>query len=510
MKKNILILLWTLILNGNGAFGLDDYKLWNVNVTGIEAQISDARIFEQTPTLDEIIDYSKAGSREYQAQNYNHFLVRYLIVTNKTKESIPLVWIPSPTRARTLNTFKIENNRLIKLERTPYRFNAFTLDAPPGRHLYVYYFHNLTVEAAGRFNFGHLESRKSFLSEVESSSLIHGAVFGIAFILSIYNLAMFLVFRKIYFLFYCFYTIGVGGIFAITSGYLYWESNIFFPISLSAIYFGLAFIIHSLELKKQAPLLYKMGLALAFLIMPIWLYCFYNKHSIHFLSLQGPFIIYPLIASIYRYTQGHHAALLYICGYLVFTIGSIISALNNYFFQIPLLGWFSLFGWIAEIAFFSFAIALKVRISEKTAVKKSLHAFDQLSKIVYPHQINQIKNNIPLEETMPIHQAEACVICFDIVGSSSIRHIQTRKFMEELFYQCGQVMSENYDSESLTSNAFRIKEMGDGFLCSVGYPFASPGENAANEAVYLCLRFWVTLQEASKILDSEHDILGDF
>ena len=49
---------------------------------------------------------------------------------------------------------------------------------------------------------------------------------------------------------------------------------------------------------------------------------------------------------------------------------------------------------------------------------------------------------------------------------------------------------EDYDSKKKRSNGFRIKEMGDGFLCSVGYPFDVPGKDGvANWALQLAKRF---------------------
>ena len=37
-------------------------------------------------------------------------------------------------------------------------------------------------------------------------------------------------------------------------------------------------------------------------------------------------------------------------------------------------------------------------------------------------------------------------------------------------------MTSYYDKKSLKANAYMIKEMGDGFLCSVGFPFKCGGE----------------------------------
>ncbi|HYX31763.1 MAG TPA: adenylate/guanylate cyclase domain-containing protein [Oligoflexus sp.] len=64
-------------------------------------------------------------------------------------------------------------------------------------------------------------------------------------------------------------------------------------------------------------------------------------------------------------------------------------------------------------------------------------------------------------------------------------------------------MAEGYDGISLQANAYRIKEMGDGFLCSIGYPFRSKTENPANDALDIAKKFIQTLTRESQILHSE-------
>lgn len=63
-----------------------------------------------------------------------------------------------------------------------------------------------------------------------------------------------------------------------------------------------------------------------------------------------------------------------------------------------------------------------------------------------------------------------------------------------------------YDGINLKSRAYRIKEMGDGFLCSIGFPFDSMSENAANDAVELARMFEKALFEESKILHFDEPI----
>lgn len=142
-------------------------------------------------------------------------------------------------------------------------------------------------------------------------------------------------------------------------------------------------------------------------------------------------------------------------------------------------------GSVIEVSVLSLALADRLN-TLRFGLK---HVFGQLSKIVYPHQIAMIRQGITLEKTMPVNQAEAFVICFDIVASLMINHPKTKDFILSVFSACYAVMNENYVMQPLQSKAFRLKEMGDGFLCSVGYPFSCPEENPAVAAVTLAHKF---------------------
>lgn len=134
------------------------------------------------------------------------------------------------------------------------------------------------------------------------------------------------------------------------------------------------------------------------------------------------------------------------------------------------------------------------------------HSFQQLAKIVYAHQVGQIKRGMHLESTMPTLPGEACVICFDIIGSSTIQHVQVKSFMRNVFRRCNELMMEGYDGIHLKARAYRIKEMGDGFLCSVGYPFEAMSDSIVLEAYNLSRDFARAFQEEAKKLDYSRPI----
>ena len=129
--------------------------------------------------------------------------------------------------------------------------------------------------------------------------------------------------------------------------------------------------------------------------------------------------------------------------------------------------------------------------------KDSIHTLRQLKKVVYMHQLELIKAGQQLESTMPTQQSSACVLSFDIIDSSKIRHIKSKEFFRRFFERCNEEITAGYNGVDLKAQAYRIKEMGDGFLCSVGYPFASLTTNPANEAVDLARKFTEILREES-------------
>ncbi len=117
-------------------------------------------------------------------------------------------------------------------------------------------------------------------------------------------------------------------------------------------------------------------------------------------------------------------------------------------------------------------------------------AYKELAKIVPAHVVRHIEGGSTLESSMPTGWASACVISFDIIGSSKVKHPLFSQAVEELAIACYQIMQENYDEKTLVANAYRIKDTGDGFLCSVGFPYKAPGPRSAAElAIEVSQRF---------------------
>jgi class 3 adenylate cyclase len=162
-------------------------------------------------------------------------------------------------------------------------------------------------------------------------------------------------------------------------------------------------------------------------------------------------------------------------------------------------------GFLLFILFQAGAIAKNYASIQTSLIEeesKRKHSYRQLGKVFYPHQLLMMEGGRNLEDTMPTGPGKGCVLCFDIIGSSSVKHINKNQVIKKFFTHCYEVMMENYSTAALSANAYRLKEMGDGFLCSIGYPFKVPdGSNEAAFATRLALRFIAIFDEHIRAMD---------
>lgn len=143
----------------------------------------------------------------------------------------------------------------------------------------------------------------------------------------------------------------------------------------------------------------------------------------------------------------------------------------------------------------------------KQEQKKTSHSFKQLDKVFYPHQLRMMEQGIELEKTMPCGPGKGCAIFFDIIASSKVEHERAQALFRETFGRCSELMMDHYDAERMECTAFRINEMGDGFLCSIGYPFQAPGGRPnAEVALELAYRFIEVFEENVRTLDYTNPI----
>ena len=63
----------------------------------------------------------------------------------------------------------------------------------------------------------------------------------------------------------------------------------------------------------------------------------------------------------------------------------------------------------------------------------------------------------------------AAVIAFDVAVSSQIKHTIAKDFLHNVIKPCKLEMGANYNSNTMNSDAYRVKEMGDGVFSPLAF-----------------------------------------
>lgn len=146
---------------------------------------------------------------------------------------------------------------------------------------------------------------------------------------------------------------------------------------------------------------------------------------------------------------------------------------------------------------------------ELSSTESIVHAYEQLKKMVLPHQTEMIRAGYNLEETMPIGQEEAGVICFDIQQSSILPTDVLTNLMKKLESKLSKILLYSYTTNPLAGSGFMINAMGDGFICSVGFPLASTeteGKNLYDATLKTAFQFLEAFNDIASQVDSKKPI----
>ena len=68
------------------------------------------------------------------------------------------------------------------------------------------------------------------------------------------------------------------------------------------------------------------------------------------------------------------------------------------------------------------------------------------------------------------------VLVFDVVGSTRVAHPGFRTALDICMARFFEAINQGYSAERLEATGYRIKEMGDGMICTVGFPFQTPDD----------------------------------
>lgn len=265
------------------------------------------------------------------------------------------------------------------------------------------------------------------------------------------------------------------------------------------VFFGVFY-----EVKKNYPRLYRFFLTLYGLILLEFLVIFlklpFGQYYMSFVILLGTLTMVA-IAVWFSVTRGGlyhlmligYGVMLSCTQYFVLSTMGVIRVESVWGRDVHLIGS------TIEVILFSIATSLKLNNKFAQQKKENDHVLGQLQKIVYPHQLEKIRQGRTLEETMPTGKADACVLAFDIIASSRIQHDKVKDFIEQAIELCVSTMYDRYDAKRLAADAYRIKVLGDGFLCSIGFPFPIPDGGTIDEAaVRLALRMVATFRQVVK------------
>ena len=180
----------------------------------------------------------------------------------------------------------------------------------------------------------------------------------------------------------------------------------------------------------------------------------------------------PLIVAAFSY---HAAYQVTIIRNLLFVIlfSALIYWIDKDFFAISILHLLQVF-LLGSLVSWMHYDGIRVRFYSRTTNESARkHLCKQLSKLVYPHQLDMIKQGDELEVTMPLKESKAIVSVFDVQRSTEIKHEKTQEFFMSVFESFLKICMQDYEKNPLRSRAFRLKETGDGYISTVGYPFLS-------------------------------------
>lgn len=508
MKKKSIILLFFFLLTPLGLHSQDTfdktYKIENIESIVPNHEI-DKTFFNIKKQKNIPYDITNDSKNWKKSTTDNSITLYYKInIKNNSSSDTNLILINSYNFYKQ-TVYYTHDNKIIN-NSSGYFQNSNKLYRLPSSRIILHPGNNIIyVKIISKFG---LKPVFSILTEnmlnnkIRKEQFILGVIFAILISMSLYNLFLFIVMRNknhLYYVLYLLFTIlfninylGLGHV--IFGKYFFIVTGCWLHELYLSGFFLLLFTMNLLRLNKGHKKLYFFFNLLITIILLSSIIAaftpFIALHIYNFFLLFTPFVF--IGTGIYIFVKGYRPAIYFTLAYAVLLISSVFFNLTiqdiiswTYFGE-----WAYYFGVCSETILLSLALGDMIRLKEQNLLTKQSqyidklekeerekkHVYEQLSKIVYSHQINQIKKGKVLEETMPSSKASAIVIALDIINSSTLDHNTARKLFHEFFSKCYSRMYTGYNGEKMQSAAYRIKEMGDGFLCSIGYPFNIPDD----------------------------------
>lgn len=247
-----------------------------------------------------------------------------------------------------------------------------------------------------------LRSVDFFISYALYEYLLFGMFYGMILVFSLYNLIMFISMRQKQYLYYVLYILSVGFYEMSTDGIAYqylWPNQaawnqIAYAFALCAVsVFALLFTRQLLHVDVKAPKLNRLIVGVIALRLLFFFYClFFNQQFFSFKFLEFIPLSLAFFTGIYVYWSGYQAARFFVLGYSVLFLGfslKFLIMLGYGTLNFGALSYYSLsFSFVAEMVFFSFAIADQLRILK---VKRER---------THRYMIRQMADNVKLKDSL--------------------------------------------------------------------------------------------------------------
>lgn len=264
-----------------------------------------------------------------------------------------------------------------------------------------------------------LRSVDWFIAYALNEYLMFGIFYGMILVFSLYNLIMFISMKQRQYLFYVLYILSVGFYEMSTDGIAYqylwpnqpaWNQIAYGVALCSTSVFALLFTRALLHLKVKAPKINQVIVIAVIARLLFFLYCLLFNHSLFsFKFLEVVPLTIAFCAGIYVYYKGYQAARFFVLGYSVLFIGftlKFLIMLGYGWLNFGAISYYSLsFSFVAEMVFFSFAIADQLSLLRIRREQTQRHMIQQMAdNVKLIDSINQQLESKVVERTQEVSQ----------------------------------------------------------------------------------------------------------
>lgn len=270
-----------------------------------------------------------------------------------------------------------------------------------------------------------LRSINWFIHYALNEYFIFGLFYGMILIFSFYNLVMFLAVRRIQYLYYVLYNLGVGVYESCTDGLAYqyiwpnapvWNGYAYGLALYFVSVFSLLFAKKILHLKVKAPFLDRLILWFIVIRTIFFIICLFFEHSwFNYKFIEFIPLALSYLAGILVYRNGFKPARFFVLGYSFLFFGFIIKfliTLGVSWLNFDAIAYYSLsICFILEMFFLSFSIGDNVRIlklKKEKAQKRIIEQFKKNEKL--KDDLNKKLEAKVIDRTKAVYEKSALII----------------------------------------------------------------------------------------------------